>query len=380
VGEPRRVLPPGLRGDERRQRGGPGRLLPAGHQRAGSDEHGVRAHDRERDPGGVLNLAPSAVRTQIAEGAPDPVYLLIGEDELEKSTLAADFADLVEDGLRAFNVDRIHAGEWTTGDRLVEGVESIVAAARTLPMMAPRRIVTVLQAEAILTPRRESEAASRALGSLEALIEAPEVQTTLVLVAAGVDRRSRLFKLLQKRAVIVECGVIESQADAERWVRTRIAAGGIDVHPQAARLLVERAGLDLKRLRAEIDRLLLYALGQTRIGVEDARAIAGPAALLDDWAMTNAIEAGQAGEALRQLALMLDAGAPPEKILGQLGWLVRAKFPQVAPATLRRAVEAVFRTDQDLKRSAGEPRILLERLVVELCAGRRATTARRGAW
>ena len=31
------------------------------------------------------------------------------------------------------------------------------------------------------------------------------------------------------------------------------------------------------------------------------------------------------------------------------------------------AVEALFRTDIDLKRSAGEPRILLERLVVELC-------------
>ena len=37
------------------------------------------------------------------------------------------------------------------------------------------------------------------------------------------------------------------------------------------------------------------------------------------------------GEALRQLALMLDAGAPPEKLLGQLGWLVRTKFPAIAP-------------------------------------------------
>jgi DNA polymerase III delta subunit len=103
-------------------------------------------------------------------------------------------------------------------------------------------------------------------------------------------------------------------------------------------------------------------------------------ALTDDWAMTNAIEAAQTGEALRQLAMMLDAGAPPEKILGQLGWLVRTKFAQVAPAEVRPAIEAVFRTDVDLKRSAGEPRILLERLVVELCAGKRARTVRRGAW
>src|SRR6185295_16819549 len=133
---------------------------------------------------------------------------------------------------------------------------------------------------------------------------------------------------------------------------------------------------DVNRLRGEIDRLLLYALGQKRITVEDVREVAGPAALQDDWAITNAIETGEAGEALRQLALTLDAGAPPEKILGQLGWMVRSKFPALAPAEVRPAVDALFRTDLDLKRSAGDPRVLLERLVVELCAGKR-TAARR---
>jgi len=201
-----------------------------------------------------------------------------------------------------------------------------------------------------------------------------------VFVASAVDRRSRMFKLLQKRAILVECGAIESRQEAESWVKGRIAAGGSEIDPGAARLLVDRAGLDLKRLRAEVERLLLYALGHKRITVDDARAIAGPVALVDEWAMTNAIEAGQTGEALRQLALMLDAGAPPEKILGQLGWLVRTKFPQLAPSSVRASIEAVFRTDVDLKRSAGQPRILLERLVVELCATKRATTARRGAW
>jgi hypothetical protein len=67
-------------------------------------------------------------------------------------------------------------------------------------------------------------------------------------------------------------------------------------------------------------------------------------------------------------------------ILGQLGWLVRSKFPMIAPGELRSAVDALFRTDGDLKRSAGEPRVLLERLVVELCAGKRLRTVRRGAW
>ena len=43
----------------------------------------------------------------------------------------------------------------------------------------------------------------------------------------------------------------------------------------------------------------------------------------------------------------------------------------MAPGQVRPAVDALFRTDLDLKRSAGDPRILLERLVVELCAGKR---------
>ncbi|HEY2904786.1 MAG TPA: DNA polymerase III subunit delta [Vicinamibacterales bacterium] len=322
-------------------------------------------------------VSAASVRKQIASGTADPLYLLQGEDDVEKSALAAEFAELVEEGLRAFNVERIHAGDMTTGDRLADGVASIVAAARTLPMMAPRRVVMVLQAETLLAPKRESEAATRALEQLEALFKAPDPQAALVLVAGALDKRSRMFKLLMKQATVVECGVIADQADAERWVRHRIAAAGAELEPAAARLIAQRAGTDVKRLRGDVDRLLLYALGQKTITVADVREIAGPAALQDDWAMTNAIEAGETGQALGQLALMFDAGAPAEKILGQLGWLVRSKFPTIAPKHVKPSVEALFRTDLDLKRSAGDPRVLLERLIVELCAGTRGRGAAR---
>jgi DNA polymerase-3 subunit delta len=320
----------------------------------------------------VATLTAATVLEQIAAGTPDPLYLLQGEDDVEKAALAAAFAALVEEGLRAFNVERVHAGDLTTGDRLAEGVGSIVAAARTLPMMSPRRVVVVLQAETLLMPRRESEAALRALEQLDELFKQPEPQTTLVLVAAALDRRSRMFKTLQKHATVVECGVVADLADAERFVRTRVAAAGAAIEPAAARLVAQRAGTDVRRLRADIERLMLYALGQQQITADDVREVTGPAGLQDDWAMTNAIESGHAGEALRQLALMLEAGAPPEKVLGQLGWVVRAKFPAIAPASVRPAVDAVFKTDQDLKSSAGDPRALLERLVVELCAVKRS--------
>ena len=54
--------------------------------------------------------------------------------------------------------------------------------------------------------------------------------------------------------------------------------------------------------------------------------------------------------------------------MGQLRW-VAEKLP---PGRLEDGIDAVFRTDLALKSSGGDPRILLERLVVELCgnAGR----------
>src|SRR5439155_16232763 len=122
-------------------------------------------------------LTPAAVRRQIKSGKTDSIYLLLGEDEVEKSALAAEFAELVDEGLRAFNVERIQGGEMTTGEKLADGVAGLVAAARTLPMMSPRRVVTVAQAELLLAPKRESEAATRALDALEALLKAPEPQT-----------------------------------------------------------------------------------------------------------------------------------------------------------------------------------------------------------
>jgi DNA polymerase-3 subunit delta len=217
-------------------------------------------------------------------------------------------------------------------------------------------------------PKRESEAATRAIEELERLLKRPEEQTTLVIVSGALDRRSRIYKLLAREATVVECGVLVDHADAERWLKNRVAAAGLEIAPAAARQLALLCGPDVKRLRNDLDRLLLYVLDRQTITIEDVREIAGPAALQDDWAMTNAMEAGDEAAALRQLALMFDAGGVPEKILGQIGWVVRSRLPLSATA-LRSAVDAVLRTDLDLKRSAGEPRVLMERLVVELCAG-----------
>jgi DNA polymerase III subunit delta len=285
-----------------------------------------------------------------------PLYLILGADEAAKVSLAGQFLDLVDEGLRAFNLDRLYGGETTAA--------AVVDAAKTLPMMVPRRLVLLMHAERLLAPKKESEATTKDLDSLEAYVKAPVETTCLVVVAAGLDKRRSLTRLLLSKAAVVECEGPADALEAARWVRDRVSQEGMTIDTRAARLVADRVGSDIGRLRSDVDRLVLYAADKKAITSEDVLEVVGAPTSQDDWGVTHAIERGAAAEALRELALLIDSGAVPYMILGQLAWFVRTRVPATR---VNAAVEAVFRTDLALKTSAGDPRILLERLVVELC-------------
>src|SRR5690348_18452926 len=94
---------------------------------------------------------PQSVRKQLAQKIPDPVYVIVGDDEAEMSRLAGDISALVEDELRAFNLERMYATERSVTPA------AIVESARTFPMLGDRRVVLVLRAEKILKPKRRGK-------------------------------------------------------------------------------------------------------------------------------------------------------------------------------------------------------------------------------
>ena len=195
----------------------------------------------------------------------------------------------------------------------------------------------------------------------------------------GFLKTRRIWKAaLQKNATIVQCWGLKTAKDervdlrqaarmAEQIVRQAVAQAGQQIEPAAVRLIAGRAGADIARLRGDLGRLLLYATGRPKITLADVQEVVSGETAQDDWAVTNAIQQRNAKEALRQLALSLDAGGVPYMILGQLAWFVRERLSGADPRRVPRAVEALFRTDQEMKSSGGDPRVLLERLVVELC-------------
>jgi DNA polymerase-3 subunit delta len=309
----------------------------------------------------VPALSTAALRKQIASGSIGPLYVLVGEDDAEKSAVAAEFADTIDEGLRAFNMDRLYGDD--------ADVDDLLNTAATLPMMAPRRLVVVIGAEQLLIPKRESKAAEKGQERLEAFFADPPDHATVVFVCGGLDLRRRVIKQLLQAAQVVDCGTIGDAADAERWVRARASSMNAPLDAGAVRALVRRAGLDLVPLRGGLERLALYAMGQSTITADDVRqAVPAAPEAQADFGVANAISRNDAAEALHELHLALDAGAPPYFVLGQL----RTAAERLPATRVRNGIEAVFRTDLALKTSGGEPRVLLERLVVELCSSQKS--------
>ena len=183
-----------------------------------------------------------------------------------------------------------------------------------------------------------------------------------VNVGVGDKERVDVPELVQRRAGL-HPQIREPAADAERWVRARAERDKVPLEPAAMRALVERAGVDIVRLRNGLERVALYAMGQPKITAADVTQVVPAAAEATNFGIANAIEQNDAAGALRELALALDGGAQPFFVLGQLRY-VAEKMPR---ARLKQAIDAVFRTDEAIKSSGGDPKILLERLVVELC-------------
>ncbi len=335
------------------------------------------------------NLDIDALRTHIKQGKLAPVYLFHGED----AKLAGAMVDAIEATIdpadRPFAVDRVYAAE--EGSQPVD----IAASCRSLPMLGDRRIVIVMRAEKFLKPKRagkasdddeesgEDEASSDAgdLTPLEEYVASQSSFACLVFVASGIDRGRSFTKKVCEKAQIVEFGGIRAegarggpsasdiaaaQREAAAFVQAELVREGRTIEPGAVKILVERAGGEISKLRGDLERLLLFTQGRPSITTSDADDIATGSAQLDDWGLTNAIEAGDAAKALLEVALRFDRGDSPHGMVGQLRWWVSNKLVNGAPERVKDALGALLRTDLALKSSGGDDRVLLERLIVEL--------------
>jgi DNA polymerase-3 subunit delta len=212
----------------------------------------------------------------------------------------------------SFNVLRVSVGDGDPGHA--------VSAARTLPMMAERRLVVI----------RGIEAGNEAffVGLLDYL-SAPNPSTTLVLTAGGFpkvekggkDWGQRLTKALGPESL---CRFDERDASPVGFVLEACAALGNPIAQQDAALLVEVAGTSLMRLEREVDKLhLLVEPGAplTSAVILEAAAQVAEAVV---WDLTTGIAVRDPDRALAALHRLLAEGEAPHKLLGLVLWQLRS--------------------------------------------------------
>jgi len=319
------------------------------------------------------------IRKQIKSGKTAPIYLLEGDDLQSRHDLAIEFANVVDEGLQAFNVQSFYANEATNAGGRDQLIGSLISTARTLPMMSPRRVLLVHEADRLLSPRKgrdeEPDAPVAApagkrkksltpLEELEEYLQSPEPLTTLVFSAGPLDANRRLVKLLRKHAAVVDCGTFDNDAEAAKWIKARLEKEQIGIEPQAVKLLADASSRSLGRLRAELDKLVLFTAGEPTITARHVKELVLPQSEPGvDFALGRAIWSNNTRAALCEIDAQLDTGIQPVMILGQ----IRAAVGKLTPDDrVRRGLSAIFQTDLAIKSSGGEPRLLLEKLVIVL--------------
>src|SRR5262249_45333528 len=156
-----------------------------------------------------------------------PVYVVAGEEQFIRDQVVAELrAAAIGGGVAAFNEDKFTAGE--------VDADKVIAAARTVPMMAPRRFVFVRAAD-----RWDSDGAGEPHRDRSARSGGePVTSTCLVLVAGKLDGRRKLAALAKKQDFLVACEPLEARA-LPRWIVDRARTRGHAIDGEVAELLAE---------------------------------------------------------------------------------------------------------------------------------------------
>jgi DNA polymerase III subunit delta len=233
----------------------------------------------------------------------------------------------------------------------------------------------------------------------------------LVVEAGNLKADDALRQLFERcdRAAAIACYADDGQ-DVWAVVRDALSSAKLDIAPDARQLLVSRLGADRALSRGEIEKLVLYARGKSRIEVDDVDAVVGDASELTLDKIVFAAASGDGGQALlecdralaagenaqtvisaaqrhfqrlHRLRAAIDAGRSLEDVLRQLRPPVHFKQKTQLEAQCRmwnkerldEALSRIARAAKSARRHAVLESALTERLLLELAS--RAGAARR---
>lgn len=268
-------------------------------------------------------MTPDEAIREARSGALRPVYLVMGEERLlVDRVLGALREAAMRGGIPGFNEDKFTAGE--------ARVDTILSAAKMVPMMGPRRLVLVRGVERWEAKNEEEDEGGGGRGAregspLDQLAEyakAPVPSTALVLVATKLHGQRRLVTAAKKGQFLVACDPI-SRRDLPGWIEEAVRAKGHRMEPGVAELLAEVAGSDLSYVSDALERLALYVGPGAVIGEAAVASVVTRVTQSTVWELIDAISARRTGRALGALSEVFDPRDGGLRLLGAVWWSVR---------------------------------------------------------
>jgi len=329
-----------------------------------------------------------------------PGVLLLGDDAYLRRQCRARLVEAVlPGGTGAWGVSRFSLAEAESAEA---GLGHILGQAQTLPMLAPRQVVFVEDLEAL--EKLDERSRDAVVDRLAAYLDDPAPFTLLVLEAAELDQRMRLFKSLSEKLSVVTLALPEEPEE-----RLKVAAGhairmaselGVTLEPAAAAQLADLLSGALAFLQTELEKLAAYVGDRRRITPEDVDLLVVSEKKYSVWQLADLLASRQRDSALRFLRGVLQEGEQPAGIIGAMAWMYRKliqaqELPQdlsvwdavrqlgirkeAAEVALRQArriprpellagLGALYEADNQLKSGPADPGAVMEFLVAQLTA------------
>lgn len=320
---------------------------------------------------------------ELADDSLGALYGVFGEEDfLVGQALEAFIAAPAFSQNPSLNVERFHAGD-TKPVRVLES-------ARTLPFLGPRRLVVIQDIDLYKTPQ---------LNEFTDYLGDPAPSTCLVFTGSKLNKTTRFAKALAKGGKVHAFQRMYPR-QLLPWLSQRAQVRGKKLERPAADHLAEMGGLGLGALDSELEKLSLYVGKKASIGQDDVRQVMGRGRLYGIFDFTDALAAGDLARALTSYDQLDALGEPAVKVLAMVTRLFRQllevravldagggqgevqralRTPPSATQTLtKRArkessdglagrLEDILRADIALKSSPGADRVIVERLIMNLC-------------
>jgi DNA polymerase-3 subunit delta len=337
-------------------------------------------------------MEPRQAIEQAQAGKLRPVYLVVGEERFVVDDVVQAVREAAASSTAVgFNDDRFTAGE--------TDAEAVVAAARTMPMMAPCRIVTVSGIERWEQRGGGDKSARGPLDVLADYAQDPSPSTVLLVLGSKLHGQRRLMKHAKKHGYLVSCPPL-TRRDLPGWIQRAARERGHSMASHVAEALAELVGPELGPVDDALERLSLYVGDKADITEEALTQVVTRVRQDTVWQLVDALGRRRLGQALASLADAYDPRDGGLRLLGAVAWSVRqlvkyasarrageppaaaAKSAGVPPfkvqqvernvrevtaARLESWLERLAEADRSLKSSSRSGRAILEALLIDLC-------------